>query len=148
MENKTLLRKVESALKEYFAGKLPEGTNIFTGVDNAAKEGPCVIIVAKGKREDPVGTGNYRVHVIVTTKGLADPDTSTPDEAKTEFETLAQSVATALDASDLTQQISTLEDQFTCWGCSERTGDTDVEVIAWHEMREMELYCCGSDIDT
>lgn len=146
---KALLRKIEAAFEAYFASKNLD-CNIYTGVSNQVKEGPCIIIVAKGGPEAYPDSGNYRIHTIITTKGLADPDEEGTEEDETseaKFNALDALVGESLKVTDLADQLNAQDiDEFTVIGIKDMGVDTDVEVIAWHSIREYEVYACESDL--
>lgn len=146
--SKALCRKIEEAFEAYFATQdLPE-CNVYRGVSNQAKEGPAVIIVAKGGPEFPLKSGNYKIQVLVTTKGLADPDVEGEETSEAKFNSLDAAVEAALADDDLAGQLTELVDGLTILGIVDRGPDTDVEAIAWHSIREYEVYSCASDLES
>lgn len=140
----SLCRKVELTFESLFKTKsFPDGVNIYRGFSNQVKEGPCVIVFAKGGSEDPINTGNYRVQVFVTVKGLADPD----DQAEAVFNALDSAVEKILADDLLKQELNEVEtDDFTIIGLLDKGPDSDVETLAWHSVYELEVYCCASNL--
>jgi hypothetical protein len=116
--------------------------NIFTGISSFEKEGPAIIISADKGHEDPLTSGNYRIHVNVSAKWTAETEASEISG----FRELCGNLELAMKAPGLDLILSAQIEGFTVLGWTDKGPSESVNAGAWVDGHDYESYSCASDI--
>ena len=132
---------VESAFATYLTGAITSTPcNIYAGMATGTKEPPCVICKAESGEEDPVQSGNYRVEVSVTAKGMA-------ADGVEAFDTLCDAVREALSVDGLHDTLAAQVTGLAVWGiASEFKMEWDTDEDALTERTVFEVYCAAASL--
>ena len=125
---------VEEAFADYLIAQAVT-TNVYAGVAPGDKAAPCVVCEAVSAEEDPIDTGNFRVLVRITCKGLAADGASA-------FNQMTDNVNRAIYVSTLPTLLQAQATGLVVIGIS--TGGAlrwEVDQDCWTESFELEAYC-------
>lgn len=125
---------------------------IVTSSEVTEKTLPLVGVAADGgTEEDPKGTGNYWIDVVVSLhmKGIQNENTTNPsDDADANALALISAVNSVIFVDDLDSQLSAAATGFTVLpqGIAFSAPTRDQQDDAWVSEIKLRIYCCASDL--
>jgi len=146
-----LLNELELAAVA-LAGPAADPALVYAGRSAATKSLPCVICAAEGgsEEEDPKGTGNFWVNLVISVKGTAATEADGTDPTPADV-ALVDAVFGAFLVSDLPGALNAQGRLLTVFpnGCiTSSPRRTQDEAGVWADELPIRVYCCASVLAT
>jgi hypothetical protein len=134
-----LLNNIESACKLILEAEAT-GVTVFAGQTEDSQVRPSVTIYAQGGDENPQGSGNFNINLMVAIRSNASDDSIAQHRAT------CRSLLGAMMEDDLSDQLSAAVSDLHVFGISNRRCREDKEDGSWLTELSFDCYACPMEI--